>query len=111
MSATAHAEITGELLGRRIEPGSSDLLAEVVHVTAEIPNGPAENAFVFIERSGTEPRARYISWINYYDLDYVHEHQPDSWALVEPSEPYQLDARWEPFGWPDALTVPTVGDW
>jgi hypothetical protein len=111
MPASTSVEIDGELYGHRLDERTGDVLADVVHVIANgQADGPAENAFVFVERAGEERHARYISWINYYDLDYVIQRQPDTWSVVEPAESYRQLAEWRPFGWPGALSVPTVGD-
>jgi hypothetical protein len=102
-------EIRGELYGHRLASDTGDVVADIVHVTVENrPAGPAENAFVMVERVG-QPRARYISWINYYDLDYVNERLPGCWRHVEPAEAYAQRAQWQPYGWPGALPAPTVG--
>jgi hypothetical protein len=100
------AQISGLLLGHRLAEDSGEVLADIVHVTA--PGEPAENAIVMIERDG--PRARYLSWINYYDLDYAIAHEPSRWETVEPAQPYRAEAQWDPFGWAGALPAPTVGD-
>lgn len=104
--APASAQIHGHLLGHRMAGDGGEVLADIVHITE--PGEPAENAIVMVERDG--PRARYLSWINYYDLDYVIAHEPSRWRLVEPAEPYQIEAQWAPFGWAGALPAPTVGD-
>lgn len=101
--------IRGHLHGRRLDEDTGAPLADVVHVTArDAAEGPAENAFVFVERASS--CARYVSWINYYDLDYVVAHEPRRWQIVEPAEPFEVQARWAPFGWAGALPAPTVGD-
>jgi hypothetical protein len=110
--AHADVEIVGELYGHRLEEEAGRVRADVVHVTGEgRPDGPAENAFVLVEHLGTELRARYISWINYFDLDYVIEREHGRWwRSVEPPNAYRELVMWTPFGWPGTLKVPTVGD-
>ena len=104
-------EIVGELYGHRVDDTTGQARADIVHVTEGArPDAPAENAFVLVEHLGPLLRARYISWINYYDLDYVIERQPRRWSSVEPPEAYRELVAWIPFGWPDMLAVPTVGD-
>jgi hypothetical protein len=111
MGAITQMTIRGALMGQRLDDLSGEVLGDVVHVVHDSnSSGPAENAFVFVERLGGEPCGRYISWINYYDLDYVLERQPGRWRIVEPPELYQHSAQWQPYGWPGALSVPTVGD-
>jgi hypothetical protein len=113
MGGTSVVRIAGELLGQRVDDDTRRVLVDVVHVSDEEPSacGPAANAFVFVEHRQDGPsRARYVSWINYYDLDYVLERQPQRWLIIEPAAGYEASAEWVPFGWPGAITAPTVGD-
>jgi hypothetical protein len=103
----AEVEIQGRLLGHRLDREGQPL-ADIVHITGPNGSGPAENAMVMVETDGQ--RARYLSWINYYDLDYVIANEPSRWRIVEPSKLYRAEASWEPFGWEGALSAPTVGD-
>jgi hypothetical protein len=103
--------ISGYLIGRRLNPDSGDTVAEIVHIKqSHKPKGPAENAFIMIETGHYVPRARYISWINYFDLEYASHREVGAWELVEPAKSYQRDLTWYPYGWPEAKTVPTIGD-
>ena len=98
-------------MGRQLNPVSSAIEAEIVHIEhSHEPTGPAENAFILVEISRDPPRARYLSWINYFDLEYAAHREVGAWALVEPSEAYRKDVAWWPYGWSGARSVPTIGD-
>jgi hypothetical protein len=71
--------------------------------------GPAENSFVLVELS-TQARARYISWIGYFDIEYASRREPGAWTLVEPATHYEKDVDWRPYGWEGARPIPTIGD-
>ncbi|MEM9293242.1 MAG: hypothetical protein AAGD01_16285 [Acidobacteriota bacterium] len=103
--------LSGDLLGHRLDPATGKVEAEIVWVRNENrPTGPAENAFVLVEPNGSGSRARYISWINYFDLEYAEHRQPGRWALVEPAQSFRQDVQWQPFGWSQQQVVPTIGD-
>lgn len=71
------------------------------------PGGPAENALVLVEEcSGGRYRARYISWIGYYDVDEALRQEPGVWRLVEPPVQYSQEVEWMPFGWKGMLEIP-----
>jgi hypothetical protein len=95
--------ISGTTLGRKVRSPEAD----VVHIQQAIPSGPAENAFVLVCHSG---RARYISWIGYYDIEYARERELDGWLIVEPPRAFERDVDWFPYGWDGANSVPTIGD-
>lgn len=97
------ARITGNLVGQRRSGQSAD----IVHVQHSSEQGPAENSFVLVCGSG---RARYLSWIGYYDVEYAARREPGDWALVEPAQAYEREAEWLPYGWEGARGVPTIGD-
>lgn len=102
--------LAGRLIGRHTGNDRA-LRGEVVHVPAENrPAGPAENAYVYVEvgPSGTR-RARYISWINLYDIEHANRFQAGCWSTIEPSESYRKPVAWLPFGWND-LELPSVAD-
>jgi hypothetical protein len=82
--------------------------AEIVRVSDEQrPSGPAENAFVVIERLASgKRRGRYITWIGYHDLEEAQLLEPNVWKLVEPPRPYRRSAEWTPFGWPEMQALP-----
>lgn len=102
--------LRGELLGVRLDGTTGGTAGEVVRVvTDHRPAGPAGNAMVFVEVGPDSRTARYLSWINYYDLDYTAGHQ-QGWQVIEPAVPYQEVVAWHPFGWDGALRVPCVGD-
>jgi hypothetical protein len=103
--------VHGELVGQRLSAKTGQVIAEVVHVTSEQrPEGPAENAFLLVEIGEVGRNGRYISWINYFDLDYASAKERNSWRLVEPAREYTQNLFWMPFGWPGANRVPTIGD-
>jgi hypothetical protein len=103
--------ITGVLVGRRLDPRNGSRLADIVHIDRP-PAGtaPAENAFVLVETNGNAPRARYISWINYFDIEYAARRESGEWILVEPGKRYHRRAKWHPYGWERTAGVPTIGD-
>jgi hypothetical protein len=96
-------ELCGELLGIRRAGAPGGHRAEVVRVTNEQrPNGPAENALVVVEVvDSRRKRARYISWIGYYDIEEAQTVEPRAWELIEPAREYRSAVGWVPFGWPD----------
>ena len=109
--AITEVHLTGKLWGRCLNPARGSIVADIVHVEhLHESAGPAENAFVLIELNHAPPRARYISWINYFDIEYADRRQRGRWALVEPAESYERTVTWLPFGWPGAIGVPTIGD-
>ncbi|HEY6140475.1 MAG TPA: hypothetical protein VI670_22195 [Thermoanaerobaculia bacterium] len=42
---------------------------------------------------------RYISWINYYDIEFANRNEAGLWHTVEPPASYAEDAEWHPYGW------------
>jgi hypothetical protein len=91
----------GELWGQHVSP-SGDVLGEVVRVSsATSMTGPAENAFVYVEiRPSEKERARYISWINYFDIEHANRQQAGSWRVVEPQQARAWHLiEWQPYGW------------
>lgn len=105
--------VKGVLLGERI---SSDkkVIGSVVHVIKDQysnGNGPAENAYIYVdsEDSTNLPKARYISWINLYDIENAEKHDDDRWILVEPRESFKQKLNWMPYGW-GAPHLPSVAD-
>jgi hypothetical protein len=101
-------EIHGELLGvRRFDP-NGECTAEIVRVIREErPIGPAENALLVVELlSPSTKRARYISWIGYYDIEEAQTVEPGAWFLIEPPRAYQCLVEWLPFGWTEMQLLP-----
>ena len=96
-------QILGNLFGKRLNQPEAD----VVQIHSVIEHGPAENSFVLVCASG---RARYLSWIGYYDIEYAERKEPGCWAVREPSQAYAREAAWCPYGWDGAVIVPTIGD-
>ena len=98
-------EIRGELWGRRAADGKGGRPGEIVRIATEHrPDGPAENAWLLIDYTPDGARrARYVSWINYYDIEFANQEEPGRWETVEPPQPYETNARWQPFGWSEPL--------
>ncbi len=72
------------------------------------PAGPAENALIYVDhRRG--PSARYISWINLYDIDHAARLEPKCWELVEPHKKHSVDVQWLPYGW-GGEKMPSIAD-
>lgn len=95
--------IQGSLVGRRVRRP----FAEIVRIAHRVDDGPAENAFVLVCSAG---RARYLSWIGYYDVEYAQSLEPGVWAVIEPPKPYKNTVEWLPYGWDGAERVPAIGD-
>jgi len=107
---TDSVSIRGELVGYR-KSREGVVVSEVVHITSESrPLGPAQNAFVEIEVRGGTRRGRYLSWINYFDIEYALSREAGRWELVEPARNYSEMLSWMPFGWEGFQRVPTIGD-
>jgi len=102
--------IEGRLLGRHTD-ATGGVRGEIIHVVEEgRPHGPAENAFVYLDLSSSAgPRARYLAWINLYDIETAGRRQRGEWRLAEVSNERRVDARWIPFGW-GAPPFPSVAD-
>jgi hypothetical protein len=107
---TDTARISGTLLGTHVDQRGT-LCGEIVQVVDEgRPRGPAENAFIYIDRTNPAgPRARYLSWINLYDIENAGRRQPGKWRLVQPRRSYAVQVTWLPFGW-GAPAFPSVAD-
>lgn len=101
--------VRGLLMGHRLdEVGEVD--ADIVRIRdSSDPSGPVEDSLVLIE-SDDGSRGRYVSWINYFDLEYAVEHGRGAWRIVEPPRSVERDVDWCPYGWPGSDPVPTVGD-
>lgn len=97
---------TGTLLGRR---KTDDGILEIVHVQHKHPDaGPAENAFVMVQQQGEHRIAKYISWINYHDIEYAMTIE-SGWELIEPGTEYSVSLAWQPYGWDQAWPIPSLG--
>lgn len=95
-------KISGRIIGRYRPSASKDDGGHILHITSELrPAGPAENAFVFVEfASNQRRRARYISWINLYDIEHAALEQPGAWLLVlNGDNTFQESVEWFPYGW------------
>jgi hypothetical protein len=106
----AEQPVAGTTLGLR-HSHSGWIEGKIVHVpNCRSPAGPAENAFVFVEIDGSRStRARYLTWINLYDIEHAGNIQPARWSLCEPPEPFEGDVEWMPLGWGDD-PFPSVAD-
>ena len=104
--------VRGKLMGVRLAgTTNNEVIGEVVQIPVEMrPHGPAENSFILAEASGQPRRARYLSWINYFDLEYAIHRECGKWQLIEPAREYDELLSWMPFGWPGAIGVPVIGD-
>jgi hypothetical protein len=100
MTATASVTISGNLLGRHVDRDGV-VRGEIIQVTGESrPAGPAENAFVYVDKSeASGPRARYLSWVNLYDIEHAGRQQPGAWQVVEPHPACKVETCWLPYGW------------
>lgn len=95
MSAT---KLNGHLVGRRVRQGSKAVVYIVHNQTASEPHGPAENAFVLVDAENRPMRARYISWINLYDIETAAKRE-DGWEVLEEPVPFDRTVEWIPYGW------------
>jgi hypothetical protein len=101
-------ELIGRLWGQHIDR-SGTIIGEIVHVSSQVASGgPAENAFVYVELlPDKKRRARYISWIDYFDIEHANRKQPGNWRVVEPQETATRSVDWHPYGWGGPL-LPNV---
>jgi len=90
---------------------AGEIVGKVLHVSdCRTPNGPAENAYVYVELTGEGPsagRCRYLSWVNLFDIEVADRREPGRWALNTPSTAETLQVEWRPFGW-DGPIFPNV---
>jgi hypothetical protein len=101
-------KLSGQLLGIRRIAANGICEAEIIRIVKEQrPVGSAENALVIVEsvNSGTK-RARYISWIGYYDLEEAQKAEAGIWEVIEPPHKYSSIVEWLPFGWPNMHSIP-----
>lgn len=102
--------VTGSLIGVQLDPLPRSVTGEIVHIEQGIPEGPAENSFIFVEvRPGQCKRGRYIAWINLYDIEHAALADPGRWQLVEPAKDYDESLLWSPYGW-GGQALPSVAD-
>jgi hypothetical protein len=103
-----NVDLVGKLWGQRIDR-AGNIVGEIIHISSQQAlDGPAENAFVYIElESDHKGRARYVSWINYYDIEYADRLEPGGWRVIEPPDSAQRSVDWHPYGWGGAL-LPNV---
>lgn len=98
-------ELKGNLIGTRTHHG--EIVGEVIYIKTPFDeSGPAENAFVYVERG---KRARYVSWINLYDIEHAGRRQSNQWKTVEPGQLYHKKVEWLPYGW-GGDSLPSVAD-
>ncbi|MDP3746692.1 MAG: hypothetical protein Q8Q88_06540 [Phenylobacterium sp.] len=101
--------IDGATVGLRLAAGGAPE-GKVIHVRARrSPSGPEQNAFVFLDLAADLPRARYLAWVNLFDVEHAARRQAGRWRLCEPAQAETLEAEWRPFGWGDAA-FPSVAD-
>jgi hypothetical protein len=93
----ARIRVVGELMGVANDPNRDGTGREVVRVTVELrPRGPADNSMILVDRATS--RARYLSWIGYFDLDCAAALAPRRWSIVDPATAWERDIDWVPFG-------------
>lgn len=84
-------------MGTASVPKAAEARHEVIRVTVEgRPAGPADNAIIVVEQPSG--RARYLSWIGYFDLDCASALAPGQWTIIEPARDWQAEVDWQPFG-------------
>jgi hypothetical protein len=95
--------IRGLKIATRVNPGTRELLGEIVQTLCggAASNSPCENSFLYIELAADTRRARYISWINLFDIEHASIMQPNQWTSIEPGIPYEERVQWIPYGWSD----------
>jgi len=72
--------------------------------------GPAANAYTFVDLSSPAgARARYLTWVNLYDIEYAAAVQQGRWTLAEPQFAETFEVDWAPFGWGER-PFPNVAD-
>jgi hypothetical protein len=105
----AQALVAGATLGFHHDDAER-VDGKIVHVeTCRDPAGPAENAYVFVDLRGPgAARARYLTWINLYDIEHAGCAQPGRWSLCEPPQYFEEEVRWLPLGWGEPF--PSVAD-
>jgi hypothetical protein len=92
--------IKGAVLGERYLSGDKEQkIGIVLHVDHAYSAGPAENAFLYVDLSSEETRARYISWINLFDIEYAGKLQDGSWHVNETAPSFEEVVTWIPYGW------------
>lgn len=103
-------QVQGSLVGRRLDPIRRLVVGEIVHVARNAGAVPAENAFLYVEiDSNRVRRARYIAWINLYDIEHAAIVQPGGWELIEPAQTYDEVSQWAPYGW-EGERLPSIAD-
>lgn len=91
--------LRGMLMGERPLPGGGK--REILSIVEEQrPHGPADGSMVSVVTTGDRRVARYVSWINYYELDEISRMEPGLWRLVEPPAAYEAVVEWHPFASP-----------
>lgn len=102
--------LTGRLVGSRLgRTGLTD--GAVLHLNGtRQPGEPAENAFVFVDLSNYhQARARYLAWVNLFDIEHAAAQELGRWSLAEPSHDAAFEVEWRPFGW-GGPPFPSVAD-
>jgi hypothetical protein len=100
----------GVVLGEQyLSRDSEKKVGLVVHVAHTHPAGPAENAFIYVDLSSEEPRARYVSWINLFDIEYAGRVQDGTWRVNENAPLFEKEVSWIPFGW-GGEPLPSIAD-
>jgi hypothetical protein len=104
--------LRGKLLGVRKRAPTADPCGWVVLSMPSKPNELlAEAAFVYVEdcnHSG-RLRARYVPWVNIFDIEHAGLVQGGCWSTVEPTENFLRKVEWLPYGW-GGQPLPSVAD-
>ena len=84
-------------MGRRTDAGGR--IEWVAEIREGQGSGPVPGSMIVVEGpDSATARARYLSWINYHDIELAKEVAPLEWELVEPSEKVVVACRWAPYG-------------
>lgn len=99
-------KLDGRLIGRRVDSSCKPTVLIVHNINSAGSRGPAENAFVMVDTTTSRFLARYISWINLFDIENAARCE-DGWELVEPPMTFKRNVDWFPYGW-GGPPVPSV---
>jgi hypothetical protein len=103
-----HFKLVGKIVGMRLGSDSQPISYVVHNRIPSEPSGPAENAFLLIDIVVRPKRARYISWINLFDIENAARHQ-QGWLVVDPPLDFRQSVQWLPYGWGDQ-PLPSVAN-
>lgn len=109
MSAIA-CSLQGRIVGERLDAQGRVVACIVWCLREDRPRGPAQNAYLYVEtgEAGLN-RARYVSWINLFDIEHAGRVEAGRWRTVEPPAAFDRTIRFHPFGW-GGERLPNVAD-